>query len=108
MFQGIPLQGYTELIRQLLAGIEVRTGVDFLQDRKTWEAMADKVVFTGRIDQYFGKCGETGYRSLRLRKSSWIRKTIRDSGDELYGSVSSLYPDERKHFTKGEFHYGNQ
>jgi UDP-galactopyranose mutase len=105
MFQGIPLQGYTELIRQLLAGIEVRTGVDFLQDRKTWEAMADKVVFTGRIDQYFEeKYGKLEYRSLRFEEEQLDQENYQGIPVTNYTAASVPYTriTEHKHFTKAE------
>ena len=66
-YQGIPVGGYNKLIEALLDGIEVRTGVDFLKDRATYQAMAKKIVYTGSIDEYFGyKLGQLEYRGLRF------------------------------------------
>ena len=65
--QGIPTEGYTALFERLLEGVEVRTGVDFLKDRKTYSAMADRVVYTGAVDAYFDyRLGHLEYRSLRF------------------------------------------
>ena len=66
-YQGIPVGGYNKLIEALLDGIELRTGVDFLKERATYRAMAEKVVYTGSIDEYFDyKLGQLEYRGLRF------------------------------------------
>lgn len=66
-YQGIPKGGYNKLIAGLLAGIEVRTGCDYLTDRTSFDAMADKVLFTGCIDAFFDfEFGELEYRSLHF------------------------------------------
>ena len=63
-FQGIPVGGYTEMIRKMLDGIEVVTGVDYLKNR---DIEAGKIIFTGMIDEYFDySLGELEYRSLRF------------------------------------------
>lgn len=67
LYQGIPEQGYTRLISRLLEGVEVITDVDFLESKEEWQEKATKVVYTGRIDAYFGEClGKLEYRSLRF------------------------------------------
>ena len=66
-FQGIPAGGYTRLVENLLEGVEVRTGVDFLKDRAALSALADKIVYTGAIDEYFDyRLGALEYRSVRF------------------------------------------
>jgi len=66
-YQGIPIGGYNKLTEGLLNGVEVRLGVDFLADKNYWLNLADKVVYTGKIDAYFDYClGELEYRSLRF------------------------------------------
>lgn len=66
-YQGIPVGGYNKLIEALLDGIEVRTSVDFLKERAPYQAMAEKVVYTGSIDEYFDyKLGQLEYRGLRF------------------------------------------
>ncbi len=66
-YQGIPEGGYTKLVANLLDGIEVRLGTDYLADKAALDAMADRVVFTGPIDAYFGyRLGCLEYRSVRF------------------------------------------
>ncbi len=67
LYQGIPMGGYTKMVENILEGIEVKLGVDYLEDKETWDAMADKVVYTGSIDNYFNyQLGELEYRSVRF------------------------------------------
>lgn len=67
LYQGIPIGGYTGLIANMLDGIEVRLNTDYLADKTAFDAMADKVVYTGAIDAYFGyKLGTLEYRSVRF------------------------------------------
>ena len=68
-YQGIPIGGYNRLIEGLLDGVEVRTGVDFFAEREKWEAVADKVVFTGKIDEYYDyRYGMLEYRTVRFEE----------------------------------------
>ncbi len=67
LYQGIPMGGYTKLVENLLAGIEVRLEVDYLANKEELDALADKVVYTGPIDAYFGYgLGALEYRSVRF------------------------------------------
>ena len=66
-YQGIPMGGYTKMVEKMLDGIEVRLNVDYLENKAHWDAMADKVVYTGSIDSYFDYCyGHLSYRSVRF------------------------------------------
>ena len=66
-FQGIPIGGYTALVERMLEGIEVRLSEDYLADRAAWDALADRVVYTGPIDAFFGfRLGNLAYRSIRF------------------------------------------
>lgn len=66
-YQGIPIGGYNKLVEGLLEGIETKTGVDFFAEQKTFENMAETVVFTGKIDEYFQyQYGKLEYRSLEF------------------------------------------
>ena len=66
-YQGIPVDGYTGMISKMLEGAEVHLGVDYLEDRAKWDALADKTVFTGKIDEFFEyEYGYLEYRSLRF------------------------------------------
>ena len=67
LFQGIPVGGYTKMVANMLEGIEVRLGCDYLEDRGGWDAMADKVIYTGAIDAFYGfSQGTLEYRSVRF------------------------------------------
>lgn len=67
LYQGIPIGGYTKLVENLLEGIEVRLNEDYLKDKAKWNAMAEKVVYTGAIDAYFDyTLGNLEYRSVRF------------------------------------------
>lgn len=67
LYQGIPMGGYTKMVANMLDGIEVRLGVDYLENKEELNALADKVVYTGPIDAYFEfKLGTLEYRSVRF------------------------------------------
>lgn len=66
-YQGIPIGGYNRLINGLLKGCDIRTGIDFSELRDSWTEIANELVYTGAIDEYFGyKLGrlELAYRSF--------------------------------------------
>ena len=66
-YQGIPIGGYTPIIEAMTKGADIHLGVDFFADQAAWEAKADKVVFTGKIDEYYDyRFGELEYRTLRF------------------------------------------
>ena len=66
-YQGIPIGGYTKMVEKMLSGIEVKLNADYLENKAHWDAMADKVVYTGSIDSYFAYCyGHLSYRSVRF------------------------------------------
>ena len=66
-YQGIPIGGYNRLIEGLLDGVETRTGVDYFASKAEFDSMADKIVFTGKIDEYFGyEYGNLQYRTVRF------------------------------------------
>lgn len=68
-FQGIPIGGYNKLIDGLLEGIDTKTNVDFFGNREYWESIADTVVFTGKIDEYYGyRYGKLEYRTVRFEE----------------------------------------
>lgn len=100
-YQGIPTEGYTKIFEKMLEGVEVKLGVDFFKDRSSLEGLADKVVYTGKIDEYFDfKFGELQYRSLKFDQEF-------HAGD-YQGNAIINYPDsnvpwtritEHKHFT---------
>lgn len=67
LYQGIPIGGYTKMVDKMLDGIEVQLGQDYLDNKARFDAMADKVIYTGPIDAYFDFCnGHLEYRSVRF------------------------------------------
>ncbi len=67
LYQGIPVGGYTNMIKNMLDGIEVRCGVNYLENKAEYDKLAEKVVYTGAIDAYFGfNLGTLEYRSVRF------------------------------------------
>ena len=67
LYQGIPVSGYTQMVANMLDGIEVRLGIDYLENKEELDKLADKVIYTGPIDAYFGyKLGPLQYRSVRF------------------------------------------
>lgn len=66
-YQGIPMGGYNRLVSGLLEGVEIKTGVDFFDNREYWERVADKIVFTGKIDEFYDyRFGKLEYRTVRF------------------------------------------
>ena len=67
LYQGIPMGGYTKMVENLLEGIEVRLSEDYLEKKAEYDALAEKIVYTGAIDAYFNyKLGALEYRSVRF------------------------------------------
>lgn len=67
LYQGIPIGGYTKLVEHLLQGVEIRLGVDYLENKAQLDASAERVIYTGPIDAYFGyQLGALEYRSVRF------------------------------------------
>lgn len=66
-YQGIPIGGYTKMVEHMLEGVEIRLSENYLKDRKYYNSLADKVVYTGPVDAYFDyRLGALEYRSLRF------------------------------------------
>jgi len=74
-YQGIPQGGYTALFEKLLDGIDVRTGIDYHQNRQLWDDQASRIVYTGKIDELFNyDQGELEYRALRF-EDEWHQQS---------------------------------
>ena len=101
-YQGIPIGGYNKLIDGLLAGIETRTGVEFFATYKNnWREIADKLVYTGAIDEYFGyKFGKLNWRTVSFKTR--IENTPNYQGNAVVNYTSHDQPFtrilEHKHF----------
>ena len=101
LYQGIPIGGYTLLIDKLLEGVETRTNADFFEDRSYWEGVAEKIVFTGQIDEFFGyQLGHLDYRSLRFEQE--VHHVPNYQGNAVMNFTGSDVPYtriiEHKHF----------
>ena len=94
-FQGIPVGGYTKWIENMLEGIEVRTGVDFLENREELSALADKIIYSGMIDEFYGyELGTLEYRSLRFETE------YMPDVDDFQGNAVINYTDAETPFTR--------
>ena len=68
-YQGIPIGGFNKLIDGLLEGVETKTNADFFEQRSYWESIADKIVYTGAIDEYFDyKLGKLEWRTVSFEE----------------------------------------
>jgi UDP-galactopyranose mutase len=103
-YQGIPVGGYNKLIEGLLDGIEVRLGVDFEKNREELSALADQLVYTGKIDEYFNfKFGELEYRSLRFDHETLDMENYQGNAVVNYTDAETPFTRiiEHKHFEFG-------
>ena len=103
-YQGIPVGGYTRIIERLLEGADVRTGVDYLKERETYEGAAGKVIFTGMIDEYYGyRLGPLEYRSVRFETEVLDCDNYQGNAVVNYTSRDVPYTRiiEHKHFEFG-------
>lgn len=110
-YQGIPIGGYNKLIDGLLEGIEVKTSVDFFTDRKKWETEADKIVFTGKIDEYYDyQFGKLEYRTVRFETEMLNVANYQGNAVVNYTSHEQPYTRiiEHKHFEPESSVYNNE
>lgn len=93
-YQGIPIGGYTRLIEKMLEGIPVKLNVDYLAEREKYNAMGEKIIYTGSIDEYFDyTLGELEYRSLRF-------DTVELAEDNFQGNAVINYTEREIPFTR--------
>ncbi len=100
-YQGIPIGGYTKMFENMLEGIEVRLNQDYFSDREYYNSLANKVVYTGKIDEYFNyDFGELEYRSLRFDIESFNEKNYQGNAVINYCDRSEQFTRiiEHKHF----------
>ena len=100
-YQGIPIGGYNKLIGGLLGGVETKTNTDFFADRQYWESVADKIVYTGAIDEYFDyKLGKLEWRTVSFEEE--ILETPNYQGNAVMNYTEAEVPYtriiEHKHF----------
>ena len=104
IYQGIPVDGYTKIIEKMLSGIEVRLNCDFFENRAELENIANKIIFTGPIDQYYNyKYGELQYRSLRFETEVLDEENYQGNAVVNYTEFEVPYTRiiEHKHFEFG-------
>ena len=93
-YQGIPVEGYTELVRKILGDTEVVLNTDYLEEKKTFTGIADKVIYTGPIDRYFDySLGALKYRSVRFETE--ILDTPNYQGNAVINYTDSETPYTR-------------
>lgn len=100
-YQGIPIGGYNKLIDGLLEGIETRTDTDFFENREYWESIADKIVYTGKVDEFYNyRYGKLNYRSVRFEQEIIDSPNYQGNAVINYTEASVPYTRiiEHKHF----------
>jgi UDP-galactopyranose mutase len=110
-YQGIPIGGYNKLIEGLLDGIETKLNTDYFENREYWNNVADKIVFTGKIDEFYGyKFGKLEYRTVRFETETLNISNYQGNAVVNYTSHEQPYTRviEHKHFEPENPSYKNQ
>jgi len=110
LYQGIPIGGYTKMVEKMLEGIEVQTGVDYLAGKEKWDAMAEKIIYTGPIDAYFDfALGALEYRSVRFENELLDIPNFQGNAAVNYTDAETPWTRiiEHKWFEFGKDEYGN-
>lgn len=100
-YQGIPIGGYNKLIDGLLEGIDTQVNVDFFSDRERWESLADKIVFTGKLDEFYDyRFGKLEYRTVRFENEILDKPNYQGNAVVNYTEREIPYTRviEHKHF----------
>ncbi len=110
LYQGIPEKGYTKMVENMLDGIEVRLNTNYLDEKEKWNAMADKVIYTGPIDAYFDySLGYLQYRSVRFETELLDQPNFQGNAAVNYTDRETPWTRiiEHKWFTFGKDEAGN-
>jgi len=105
-YQGIPIGGYTNMIEKMFAGTEIRLNCDYFTDRTGFDDRADKIIFTGMIDEFFDhRFGKLSYRTLRFENETVNTQNFQGNAVVNYTDSATPYTRiiEHKHFE-----FGNQ
>ena len=100
-YQGIPIGGYTAMVGRILEGIEIQLNTDFFADRERYEALADRIVYSGMIDEYFDySLGELEYRGLKFETEILDTENYQGNAVVNYTEYEIPYTRiiEHKHF----------
>jgi UDP-galactopyranose mutase len=100
-YQGVPIGGYNKLIEGLLDGIEAKINVNFFEDKKFWKSIAEKIIFTGKIDEFYNyKFGKLNYRTVRFEQEIINKPNYQGNAVVNYTEREILYTRviEHKHF----------
>ena len=111
LYQGIPMGGYTKMVANMLDGVEVKLGVDYLAEKEAYDAMAEKVIYTGAIDAYFGfKLGALEYRSVRFETELLDKPNFQGNAAVNYTDAETPWTRiiEHKWFEFGKDDEGNE
>ncbi|MFT9056044.1 MAG: UDP-galactopyranose mutase [Ethanoligenens sp.] len=104
-YQGIPIEGYNALIDQLLDGIDTQVNVNYFTDKAYYQSLAEKVVYTGAIDEFYEYCyGELEYRSLKFETTTLDISNYQGNAVVNYTDAETPYTRiiEHKHFAFGQ------
>lgn len=106
LYQGIPIGGYNKIVEKLFEGCEIRLNTDYLEKKEEYDSLAEKVVYTGTIDSYFGyRFGKLQYRSLQFETE------VLDT-DNFQGNAVINYTDRETPYTRiiehKHFEFGTQ
>lgn len=110
LYQGIPIGGYTKMVDNMLKGIEVRLGEDYLQQKDEYDSIADRVIYTGAIDAYFNfATGHLEYRSVRFDTEVLDKPNYQGNAAVNYTDVETPWTRiiEHKWFEFGKDEQGN-
>ena len=110
LYQGIPVGGYTAMVANMLDGIEVRLNEDYLENKVEYDALADRVIYTGPVDAYFGyKLGYLEYRSVRFETELLDKPNFQGNAAVNYTDVETPWTRiiEHKWFEFGKDSEGN-
>jgi UDP-galactopyranose mutase len=100
-YEGIPIGGYTKMFENMIDGADLKLGVDYFDDREEWNKSAKKVVYTGKIDEFFDyRFGELEYRSLRFEEETLSQSDYQGIAIMNYTNLEVPYTRivEHKHF----------
>lgn len=91
-YQGIPVDGYTKMIEKMFEGCDILLNTDYLKDKDKWNNMADKVYYSGCIDEYYDYCfGNLEYRSVRFEKVEYNKENYQGNAVINYTSHEEPY-----------------